>query len=836
MQKMKLNLQFFASGTIDGSSTASNCDCRIVWSSTKVEGTNQSKVTASVQIKKSGSSSTQGTFSGTLKIDGTSYSISKYDSWAWGSWHTVGSKTKTVTHNADGTKSISISANLTQTGTSMAGTYKASGTAKLDTINRASQINEIGDFSIDDTVTISITKYVSTFTDNLVISSGGTTIKTINSIVDGYSLTFSETEKNIIKGLMTSPKINLLFTLTSFNGTTEVGSTSVVAEISSLDKPVIWHYSKKDNGHYQMAINGTVDETNESPLQVYDDDGNLISLGGSGEGGTTDYSELTNKPSINGVTLAGSKTLNDLGIQPKGDYLTSVPSEYVTETELNEKGYITSPALGDYVTTNTEQDVTGAKTFKNVMKIQNGQGTGSLWIGGDVNANTLTNNKRRLARIIVPSFSDITKGATLLGFDSSGDSDLHITNKGSDVVSFGGMKKITNATSPMALAFCVANTRGGMASTDKVYPLEMDSNQARFNVQPNYNGVNLATVNDIPTNTSELTNDSGYLTSIPTDYKTKTENDTLYQPVGDYALASDIPTKVSELDNDSYYITSSSNLDQRVTEIYADITNNSRITVHAEKEYIPLAYYDDLETKQDTLVSGTNIKTINNQSILGSGNITISSGEGGTSDYNSLENIPSINGTTLVGNKSLDDLGVQAKGNYLTSIPSEYVTESELNAKGYLTEHQDITGKQDKLNIITATLTSDKSITGTATTNDIALTQYSKLGDKLSVSSGSIVIGSGVTNVLVSGSVRITNDATSGSTAYNCYIYKNDEVVASSRMYGIGNGGTGACSTPSALIPVSEGDVIKLSIWKASSNKCTVGSTGNATMLTVQAV
>lgn len=38
----------------------------------------------------------------------------------------------------------------------------------------------------------------------------------------------------------------------------------------------------------------------------------------------------------------------------------------------------------------------------------------------------------------------------------------------------------------------------------------------------------------------------------------------------------------------------------------------------------------DLSAKQDTLVSGTNIKTINNQSILGTGNITIesSSGEG----------------------------------------------------------------------------------------------------------------------------------------------------------------------------------------------------------------
>ena len=31
----------------------------------------------------------------------------------------------------------------------------------------------------------------------------------------------------------------------------------------------------------------------------------------------------------------------------------------------------------------------------------------------------------------------------------------------------------------------------------------------------------------------------------------------------------------------------------------------------------------ELSTKQDTLVSGTNIKTLNNQSLLGSGNISI---------------------------------------------------------------------------------------------------------------------------------------------------------------------------------------------------------------------
>lgn len=60
--------------------------------------------------------------------------------------------------------------------------------------------------------------------------------------------------------------------------------------------------------------------------------------------------------------------------------------------------------------------------------------------------------------------------------------------------------------------------------------------------------------------------------------------------------------------------------------------------------------------KQDTLVSGTSIKTINNESILGSGNITVSGG--GTSNYNDLTNKPQINGVTLSGNKTSADLSI----------------------------------------------------------------------------------------------------------------------------------------------------------------------------------
>lgn len=76
--------------------------------------------------------------------------------------------------------------------------------------------------------------------------------------------------------------------------------------------------------------------------------------------------------------------------------------------------------------------------------------------------------------------------------------------------------------------------------------------------------------------------------------------------------------------------------------------------------------------KQDMLVSGTNIKTINHQSLLGEGNINIQGGSGGSSDYEDLDNKPSINDVELIGNKSLEDLGVQPQGDYALSseIPS----------------------------------------------------------------------------------------------------------------------------------------------------------------------
>lgn len=103
-----------------------------------------------------------------------------------------------------------------------------------------------------------------------------------------------------------------------------------------------------------------------------------------------------------------------------------------------------------------------------------------------------------------------------------------------------------------------------------------------------------------------------------------------------------------------------------------------------------------LSDKQDELVSGQNIKTINGTSILGSGNITI---QGGTSvdlsNYVTKTELNSKGYITEIPSEYVTESELSNKG-YITGIPSEYITETELNNKGYATTEA-LNGKQEKL-------------------------------------------------------------------------------------------------------------------------------------------
>ena len=100
-----------------------------------------------------------------------------------------------------------------------------------------------------------------------------------------------------------------------------------------------------------------------------------------------------------------------------------------------------------------------------------------------------------------------------------------------------------------------------------------------------------------------------------------------------------------------------------------------------------------LENKQDKLVSGTNIKTINGTSILGSGNIAIT-GEGGSIDTSSFAtktevntnlskkqdklvsgtNIKTINGQSLLGNGNIEITGGSTEGPGTETIETDMLS------------------------------------------------------------------------------------------------------------------------------------------------------------------
>ena len=139
-----------ASGTIYGTTTNSNITAKVYWSSKATVSTNSSSVTASLFYKKSSkvTGSTHGNMIVSITINGNKKTFNlgdktlpPDDKWYYAAEHTV-----TVTHNGNGSKSISISATGSMPGTSFSATY-LSGTATLDNIPRAATITGAPDFT-----------------------------------------------------------------------------------------------------------------------------------------------------------------------------------------------------------------------------------------------------------------------------------------------------------------------------------------------------------------------------------------------------------------------------------------------------------------------------------------------------------------------------------------------------------------------------------------------------------------------------------------------------------------------------------------------------------------
>ncbi len=218
-----------ASGTIQ-EAIRTGYRLQIAWSvGSQSVANNTSTVTAKVQLVSTGSSYTinsSASKSGSLTINGTKYTFNFTASLSGNQTKTLFTKTVTVAHNANGSKTCSFSAtcgiNVTLSGTYY-GNVTASGSGVFNTIARASTISSVtSSVSVNGTnaVTVNITRAASSFTHKVVFSFGSYS-KTTEDVGTSTSYTIPQSWLNAIPNATSG---TAKVTVTTYSGSTKIGS------------------------------------------------------------------------------------------------------------------------------------------------------------------------------------------------------------------------------------------------------------------------------------------------------------------------------------------------------------------------------------------------------------------------------------------------------------------------------------------------------------------------------------------------------------------------------------------------------------------------------------
>lgn len=218
-----------ASGTIQ-QAIRTGYRIQIAWTvDSQSVANNTSTVTAKVQLVSTGSSYTinsSASKSGSLTINGTKYTFNFTAALSGNQTKTLFTKTVTVAHAANGTKTCAFSAtcgiNVTLSGTYY-GNVTASGNGTFNTIARASTISSVtGSVAINGTnaVTVNITRASSSFTHTVVFSFGSYS-KTTTGVGTSTSYAIPLTWMNAIPNA-TSGTVKV--TVTTYSGSTKIGS------------------------------------------------------------------------------------------------------------------------------------------------------------------------------------------------------------------------------------------------------------------------------------------------------------------------------------------------------------------------------------------------------------------------------------------------------------------------------------------------------------------------------------------------------------------------------------------------------------------------------------
>ena len=348
------------------------------------------------------------------------------------------------------------------------------------------------------------------------------------------------------------------------------------------------------------SLLGSGDITIDSLPSQTDQSGKFLTTDGTSASwatvstGVTDYTLLSNKPEINGYTLTGNKTAANLGfatVSTSGSYtdLVNVPT------------FATVATSGDY------DDLLNKPTIPAAQQQTDWDAVSGI---------TSIANKPTLATVATSgSYSDLSNKPILTDLTTTAQQDAIDSNITSALVTQIGTNQ-TNITTINGLIPSATTTSNQLA--DKAFVNSSISNMAANYVTSDAQGDNFAT----------------HAALIAGPYYNKGVSYTLTN--NDYALVEADEDHNNAATRYIYdgtqwafqYIVNNSPFSQAQSDAINSGITSSLVTSysgHVADTTIHVTSSDKTtwSGKQDALVSGTNIKTINNESLLGSGNITI---------------------------------------------------------------------------------------------------------------------------------------------------------------------------------------------------------------------
>ena len=345
-----------------------------------------------------------------------------------------------------------------------------------------------------------------------------------------------------------------------------------------------------------------------------------------------DISNLATKEELN----AKQDTISDLDTIRSGaalgaTALQSVPSEYVTETELNNKGYLTSvpdtyALKSEIPDITTKQDIlvsgTNIKTINGTSLL----GSGNIEVAANVDLSNLATKEELNAKqdtLVSGTNIKTINGNSLLG---SGDITIEGGSGSVDLTDYYTKTETNELVNPKLEQVTLTQAEYDAIQTkeDNVLYIISDAEDLKFKT---INGQQITGEGNI-----EIKASADNVPTVQTTPKGTTNNYIYSTGIFDgYGVISDITNAITySTDKASiatwkrYWGEESSNSHQSWS-INGATTSKAGLMSASDKTKLDGI---DITTKQDTLVSGTNIKTVNGISLLGEGNITVS-GEGG---------------------------------------------------------------------------------------------------------------------------------------------------------------------------------------------------------------